>query len=328
MLSYLARRLAWAFVTFFGIVTIVFLIVHAVPGDPITYFAVGADRTVSPERLDRLRSQHHLDRPLLVQYGYWLRDAARLDFGRSFADQRPVSERIAEKLPNTFMLNFIALVVALGVAIPIGLLTVSAGSRWVERGSGVLLTLLYSLPNFWVALLLIEIVAVRLGILPLYGMTSDGYEDMSAMQRIGDRLQHLVLPVATLAYTQLALFARFATASLDEVIGKEFIVAARARGVGRGGILFRHAFRNALIPLIGLLGLSIPLLLSGSVIVERIFQWDGIGHLYLESLLARDYPTVMGLTVITALVTLAASVVTDLLYLLVDPRIRLEEGRR
>ena len=169
--------------------------------------------------------------------------------------------------------------------------------------------------------------AVHLDVLPLFGMTSTGHHRLPPGEQLIDRLRHMVLPVICLAYTQLAIFARFTKASLTEVIRQDFITAARARGAGPVAVLWRHALRNALMPMVTLLGLTIPYLISGSVIIEQIFQWQGIGHLYMRSILARDYPVVMGLTVVTAVVTLFASILADVLYAFVDPRVRLE-GRR
>jgi peptide/nickel transport system permease protein len=198
----------------------------------------------------------------------------------------------------------------------------------VERASAVFFFLLYSLPSFWAALLLMQLFSVKLNVFPLFGMTSDDYLSLSAPQQLLDRMRHLVLPVVTLAYAQLAIFARFSKSALTEVIQQDYITTARAKGVAPQAVLWRHAFRNALIPLITLLGLTIPFLISGSVIVEQIFQWDGIGRLYFDSILSRDYPTVLGLTVATAVVTLLAGLLADLLYAVADPRIRLEELNR
>ncbi|HEX8153881.1 MAG TPA: ABC transporter permease, partial [Thermoanaerobaculia bacterium] len=197
----------------------------------------------------------------------------------------------------------------------------------VERGSAVTFFLLYSLPTFWVALLLMRLFAVRLDVLPLYGMTSDDYDLLTGPGKALDRLRHLVLPVLTLTYGQLAIYARFSKSALTEVIRQDFITTARAKGAGDAVVLWRHAFRNALIPLITLLGLTIPYLISGSVIVEQIFQWDGIGRLYFDAILARDYPTVMGLTVATAVITLLAGLLADVLYAFADPRIRFGESQ-
>lgn len=327
MLSYIARRLVYAAITFLGIITVVFILIHAVPGDPVEYY-VGLDAGPRPPAavVERIRAEHHLDQPLWKQFLFWLRGTVALDFGRSFVDREPVLSRIAAKLPNTFALNLLALLIAVGVAIPAGLLGAVRRNRWFDRGSGLLFLLLYSLPNFWVALLLMQLFAVELQILPLYGMTSSDYPQLSAGAKMSDRFSHLILPVITLAYTQLAIFARFSRSALLEVIHQDFIVAARAKGLSESVVVLRHAFRNALIPLITLLGLTIPYLISGSVIVEQLFQWDGVGRLYFESVLARDYPTVMGLTVATAIVTLLANLFADLLYGVADPRVRIEGG--
>jgi len=325
MLSYILRRLLYAALTFLGITVAVFALIHTAPGDPIEYY-IGIHPTRPPgEVLEQIRAEHRLDKSLATQYLFWLKSAATLEFGRSFVDRRPVSSKIAEKLPNTFALNALALMMALGIAIPAGLAGALRARRWFDRGSGLAFLLLYSLPNFWVGLLLMQLFAVHLEVLPLYGMSSTDHEQLPLTAKVADRLAHLILPVITLAYTQLAVFARFSRSALLEVIHQDFITAARARGLSERAVVFRHAFRNALIPLITLLGLTVPYLISGSVIVEQLFQWDGVGRLYFEAVLARDYPTVMGLTVATAVVTLLASLIADLLYGLADPRIRVSD---
>ena len=327
MARYLVRRLAYAVLTFIGITIVTFALVHSVPGDPISFYVGRAGvGNIPAETLDQIRREYHLDEPLVTQYAYWFRGIVTLDLGRSIIEHRPVSELIFEKLPNTLQLNAIAFLLAAVIGIPIGLWSASRSGRPVERASAVLFFLLYSLPSFWVALLLMQFFSVRLGVFPLFGMTSNDYHELSTAGRVWDRLQHMVLPVLTLTYAQLAIFARFSKSALSEVIGADFITAARARGAGEMTVMWRHAFRNALIPLITLLGLTIPYLISGSVIVEQIFQWDGAGLLYLDAILTRDYPVVMGLTVTTALVTLLASVLADLLYALADPRVRVGEA--
>jgi peptide/nickel transport system permease protein len=329
MTTYLARRLLYAFLTFLGITVATFALIHSVPGDPITFFLGRAGtQGMSAETMAALRHELHLDEPLPRQYVRWLRGVVTFDFGESVVDRRPVRELVLEKLPRTVQLNTIAFLLAAALGVPIGLWSASRSGRLTERASAVGFFLLYSLPSFWVALILIQFLSVRWNLLPLFGMTSDAYPDLGAGARAGDRLRHLVLPVITLMYAQVAIFARFSKSALSEVIGQDFITAARAKGVGRVAVLWRHAFRNALMPLITLLGLTIPYLLSGSVIVEQIFQWDGIGLLYYNSILARDYPVVMALTVVTAVVTLMASVLADLLYAIADPRVRLGEEQR
>ena len=324
---YLIRRLVYAILTFFGITIATFTLVHSVPGDPITFYIARAGaHSIPPEILEAIRREHHLDQPLPLQYLHWVRSVVSVDFGRSIVERRPVREMIFEKLPNTFQLNAAAFLLAAVVGIPIGLWSAARSGRPIERASAVLFFLLYSLPSFWVALLLMQFFSVRMDVFPLFGMTSDDYYELGTAARIADRMRHMVLPVLTLTYAQMAIFARFSKSALTEVIRADFITAARARGAGEAAVMWRHAFRNALIPLITLLGLTIPYLISGSVIVEQIFQWDGVGLLYYDAILTRDYPVIMGLTVATAIVTLLASVLADVLYALADPRVRLGEG--
>lgn len=324
---WLGRRLAYALLTFFGITAAVFFLIRAVPGDPVTYHVMQSGRSASPEVIEELRKSRGLDRPVAVQYAYWLRDLARLDLGRSFVDRRPVRDRIVEKLPNTLLLNGTAFLLALMLAVPAGIFGAARPKHWAGRASSLLFLILYSLPSFWVALLLMEIFSVRLDWFPLIGAQSTSYSTLTAAERFGDRLWHLVLPVATLAYGQFAFFARFTRSSMREVLGAEYLTAARARGVGEMTLVLRHSLRNALIPLVTVLGVSVPYLLSGSVIVETLFAWDGIGRMYYAAVMARDYPVVMGMTVLTAIVTLLAYLVTDALYPVVDPRVRLEVER-
>src|SRR5437588_3294968 len=327
MLTYVIRRLLYAVLTFFGIIVAVFVLVHSVPGDPVIFFLGTTFGRPSPQAIAAIKHAHHLDQPLLAQLGWWIRGVLTFDLGMSITERRPVLALIGEKLPRTFQLNLIAFLLAAGIGVPIGLWSAMRSGRLSERAAAVGFFLLYSLPSFWVALLLMQFFSVRFRLFPLFGMISDDYLELSQPAQILDRARHLVLPVITLTYAQLAIFARFSKSALTEVIRQDFITTARAKGVAPGSVLWRHAFRNALIPLITLLGLTIPYLISGSVIVEQIFQWDGIGHLFFESVLRRDYPTVLGLTVISAVVTLLASLFADILYALADPRIRFEEMR-
>ena len=324
MQAYVVRRLLYAILTFFGITVVTFVLIHSVPGDPISFYTGLAGMNVSRPALEAIRHEHRLDRPLPEQYIYWLKSALTLDFGRSIVNRRAVTDRVLERLGPTLVLNVLAFLLAALIGVPIGLWSGAGGGRLLDRGSAVVFFLLYSLPTFWIALLLMQFFAVRLGVLPLFGMTSDEYEHLGLAGKLVDRLRHLVLPVTTLAVGQLAIFARFSRSALTEVIRQDFITVARAKVVGEVGLVWRHAARNAMLPLITLLGLTIPYLLSSSVIVETIFQWPGVGLLYVESIGARDYPVVMGLTVITAVITLFASLLADLLYGFADPRVRIE----
>jgi peptide/nickel transport system permease protein len=325
MLTYVVRRLLYGVLTFFGITIAIFVLVHSVPGDPVLFY-VGSHGagSFSHAVLDEIRHEHHLDQPIPQQYVWWLRGIVTFDFGTSFINHRTVTELIAEKLPNTFILNLVAFLVAALLGVPIGLWSATRSGRTSERASGVAFFLLYSLPSFWVALLLMDLFSVRFHVLPLFGMTSDNYLELGLTSKVADRALHLILPVVTLAYAQMAIYARFSKSALTEVIRQDFITTARAKGATSAAVLWHHALRNALIPLITLLGLTLPYLVSGSVIVEEIFQWDGIGRLYFDAISQRDYPTILALSVATAVATLLASLLADILYAVADPRIRLE----
>ena len=328
MLAYIGRRLLYALLTFLGITVATFTLIHVAPGDPVQFYASrGTITSMSSAAVAAMRHEYHLDESIPRQYGYWLRGIITLDFGRSVNARQKVTSLIGEKLPRTLLLNVIAFLIAAAIGIPVGLWSASRAGHLFDRGTAISFFLLYSLPTFWVALLLMEFFSIRLGWLPLFGVTSDDYADMTRSQQLFDRIRHLALPVITLAYGQLAIFARFSRSAVREVIRQDFVTTARAKGVGEGGVMWRHAFRNALLPIITLIGLIVPYLISSSVIVEDVFQWDGIGMLYFDSIRMRDYPTIMALTVVTAIVTLLAMLVADLLYAVADPRIRLEADR-
>lgn len=324
MISYVLRRLALAIPTLFGIVVLVFLLLHLAPGSPAS--AAGSaesGRRVSSAAREEMRRLYGLDRPLPERFVGWIGRVVRFDLGESFADRRPVSERIREALPGTLVLNGLALFFTLAIAIPIG---VAAGGRpegVFDRTSAVVLFALYSMPVFWAALLLQTLLSVKLGWLPLYGVSSDPAP--AGLAGVADRAAHLALPVMCLTYASLAFFARLVRAGVVEARSQDYVTAALARGLSRRGALWRHAFRNALLPLITLLGLLLPGLLSGSVIVERIFAWPGLGRLYFDSILSRDYPVVLGLSLVGAVATLAATLAADVAYAFADPRVR--EGR-
>jgi peptide/nickel transport system permease protein len=321
----LLRRLLTLPLTLLGIITLVFFLIQALPGDPVAYFAgqlPPGER--SPQALESLRQSRGLDQPLTRRYADYLRQLASFDLGRSHVDHRPVTEKIGERLPHTLFLNGVALLVAVVLALPLGVWLGMRASRRTSRIADLFLLLLFSLPMFWVALLLIDLTVLRLNLFPLFGMRSLGAEGGG----VADRLRHVILPAICLAYVQLAVIARFTRSAVEEVKNHEFINAARARGLAEWRVVTRHILRNALVPLVTLFAIILPYLLSGSVIIERMFQWNGIGNLFFEAILARDYPVVMGLTLISATLVMFVVFVTDLLYAAVDPRIELSgEGR-
>jgi peptide/nickel transport system permease protein len=321
LIRFLVRRIALAIPTLFGIVVVVFLLMHLAPGSPAS--AIGgaeSGRRVSAAARAEMRRLYGLDRPLPERFVQWLGRVARFDLGESFVDRRPVSERIREALPATLALHGLALLLTLALAIPIG---VAAGGRPegpFDRTSAVVLFALYSTPVFWAALLLQTLLSVKLGWLPLYGVSSDAAP--GGLAGLADRLAHLALPVTCLTYGSLAFVARLVRSGVAEARSQDFVTAALARGLSRRQALWRHAFRNALLPVVTLLGLLLPGLLSGSVIVERIFAWPGLGRLYFDSILSRDYPVVLGLSLIGGVVTLAATLAADVAAAFVDPRLR------
>ena len=320
LIRFLVRRIALAVPTLFGIVVVVFLLMHLAPGSPASALgSAESGRRISAAVRTELRHLYGLDRPLPERFVQWLGRVARFDLGESFVDRRPVSERIREALPATLALNGLALFFTLALAIPLG---VAAGGRPegpFDRGTSVGLFALYSTPVFWAALLLQTLLCVKLGWLPLYGVSSDPAP--AGFAGLADRLAHLALPVTCLTYGSLAFFARLVRSGVAEARSQDFVTAALARGLSRRQVLWRHAFRNALLPLVTLLGLLLPGLLSGSVIVERIFAWPGLGRLYFDSILSRDYPVVLGLSLIGGVATLAATLAADVALALVDPRL-------
>jgi peptide/nickel transport system permease protein len=321
VMSYFLRRLLAAAATMVGITMITFLVLHLTPGEPGPGLAPDT-RGPDPATVQALRDRYGLDRPLASQYLAWAGRVARLDFGRSLVDHRPVRRRILERLPYTLALNLAALAVIFTVAIPLGALAASRRGSPADRASGITLYALYALPSFWVAILLQAGLAVGLGWFPLAGIASPEASSWNPPLRWLDTGWHMVLPVFCLSYGSLAFFARFARANLLEALASESIRAARSRGLGPGRVLWRHALGQAWIPFLTLAGLLLPTLVSGSVLIERIFAWPGLGGLMYESLFTRDYPTILGLTSLTAILVVAGTLMADMLYLVADPRLR------
>jgi peptide/nickel transport system permease protein len=320
VIRYALRRLLLAGPTLAGIVVLVFFLLHLAPGSPMSALGADSGRRVSARAAEEMRHRYGLDRPLPERFVSWVGRVVRLDLGESFVDRRPVTARIREALPFTLLLNGLALLLTLAIAIPLGVVAGGRPEGALDRASGVVLFALYSLPTFWAALLAQTLFSVKLKWLPLYGVAGDfpgpGWAGLA------DRVSHLALPVACLTYGSLAFFARLVRSGVAEARRQDFVLAARARGASRRRALWAHAFRNALLPLITLLGLLLPGLLSGSVIVEKIFAWPGVGRLYFDSILARDYPVVLGLSLLAAVATLAATLAADFAYALADPRVR------
>jgi peptide/nickel transport system permease protein len=321
--TYLLRRLLWAVPTLVGITLVTFLMTRFAPGDPAT--ARLEDSTavrITPSEHARLRAYLELDRPVVVQYGRWLWRAVRLDFGRSWSSGRRVSDQIGERLPPTLAVAGAALLASLLVAIPAGLACAARAGGRFDRASGVICSGLYALPSYAAALALVAVVSVKLDWLPSSGRRSLNFDEFSAWGQFLDVVRHGVLITFSLAYPWTAYQIRFVRNHALEALGAPFVAAARAKGMSEWAVMMRHVLRHTSVALVTLVALVFPALLSGAVVLEYIFSWPGIGSLFVDSLFRRDYPVVMGLTVVTASAVLAANMVADALYALLDPRVR------
>jgi peptide/nickel transport system permease protein len=323
LLQFLLRRLLALIPTFLGITLVSFMVMHLAPGEPMSLQA-DFNPKMTPEMRERLRAQYGLDRPLYVQYWQWLKGLAALDMGLSFsADRRPVWEKIRERLPVTLLINILSIGVILIVAVPLGVTSAVHHNSPFDQAATVGVFVFYAAPAFWVALLLMLYFGVHLGWLPISGLHSImGYQGMSLLEKVVDWGRHLVLPVLVSALGGLAGMSRYMRSSMLEVLRQDYITTARAKGLAEGAVIYRHALRNALLPLITILGLSLPTLIGGSVIFESLFAIPGIGQLMWSSVMARDYPVLMGNLVIVSILTLLGNLLADIGYAFADPRIR------
>ncbi|MBI3895575.1 MAG: ABC transporter permease [Acidobacteria bacterium] len=332
MKTYILKRLLLIIPTLLGITVVTFVIIRLAPGDPAAMrIGSGAqgmirNQQLANEIIERTRKEFGLDRPIYEQYWLWFSKIARLDFGRSYKDNRPVMEKIWERLPITLQLNIISIFLVYLIAIPLGIYSSthqhSAGDKTLTLG----LFILYSLPSFWVATILILFLGGGdyLHLFPITGISSLDAEQMSFGPWLWDRIWHLALPVTCLTYGGLAYISRQMRAGMLETIRQDYIRTARAKGLSEKVVVFKHALRNSLIPIVTLLGFLLPALLGGSIIIESIFSIPGMGALGFEAILSRDYPVVMAISTIAALLTLLGLLISDLCYALVNPTISLE----
>lgn len=321
MLEYIVRRLLFMIPLLLGITIITFVIVHLSPGGPADMLT-GLSPKVSAEAKARLHSLYGLDKPLHVQYWLWLSRLVRFDFGRSFKDGRLVIIKILERLPATLLLNVLSLLLIFFIALPIGIISAVRQDSFFDKGMTVFVFLGFSVPAFWLALLLMVLFGVVLGWLPISGMHSVNFPYFSFWGKLWDIIKHLILPVFVSAFGGLAYLSRYSRTSMLEVLRQDYIRTARAKGLSEKKVIYRHALRNALIPIVTLLGLSLPALIGGGFIFETIFAWPGMGRLGYQAIMARDYPVIMGVGVIAALLTLLGNLIADITYAFIDPRIR------
>ena len=330
MLAYVVRRLFLAVPLLLGITFVSFLVIHLAPGDPVQSLA-GGDMTMThdPKQYRQLVELYGLDKPLHVQYWNWLNRLARLDFGRSFGpNARPVLSMIAERLPITLLLNIVEMLIIVAAAVPIGALSATRQYSAFDKVTTVFVFIGFATPDFWLALLLMILFGVQLGWLPISGLRSMNWEYLSFWQQQADFLSHVTLPIVVATFGGLAGFSRYMRQSMLEVVRQDYIQSARAKGLAERVVIGKHALRNAMLPIVTILGLSLPTLIGGSVIVESIFAIPGMGQLMVQAAFERDYPVLMGNLVIVSTLTLVANLLADLAYSLVDPRIRVGRRRR
>ena len=322
MLGYILKRLLLMVPLLVGITIVCFVVIHLAPGSP-TDLQTDLNPRASAEAKARLQSMYDLDKPIHEQYLLWVGRLATLDLGRSFSpDHRPVIDKIAERIPITIIINVLSMGLIILVAIPIGVLSAVRQDSLFDKATAVIVFIGFAVPTFWLALLLMILFGVDLGWLPISGIRSLNYEYLPPLAAAVDLLKHLILPVLLSAFGGLAGLSRYMRSNMLEVIRQDYITTARAKGLSERVVIYKHALRNALLPVITILGLSIPGLIGGSVIFETIFAIPGMGQLFYMSVMSRDYPVVMGILFIGAVLTLIGNLVADISYAVADPRIR------
>jgi peptide/nickel transport system permease protein len=321
MTTYLLRRLMHLIPTLVGISLISFFLMQLAPGGPIDQMA-DLNPHVTPEAKARIKKDMGLDKPILYQYARWVKHMAFFDFGISLNDNRPVIRKITERLPATLLLNILSIGLMLLLAIPIGFFAAIKPRSWFDRLTTIFVFFGFSVPTYAVALLAMIVFGLRLGWLPISGLSSLSWAQVPWWAKVWDVARHLLLPTLVLGLTSLAGLSRYMRSSMLEVIHQDYIRAAEAKGLTFWRIYGVHALRNALIPLVTLLGLMLPDLIGGGVIIETIFAYPGMGRLGYEAIMTRDYNLIMAITVISAGLTVAGNFMADLLYAYADPRIR------
>ena len=322
MITYILRRLLQSALTLFVISIILFGLISLVPGGMMTAYAENPDMT--PEDIARLEARYGFNDPAPLRYVKWLGNTLRGDWGNSYVSKRPALQEIGERLPNTMLLMGVMLVVTLLIAVPLGILSAIRQYTWFDHVTTTLAFAGQSLPVFWFGLLLIIVFHVTLRkpdgtpLLPGSGMYTLGAEFS-----LIDRIEHLILPVTMLALVSAAGYMRYMRSSMLDVIHEDYVRTARAKGLRERGVIFKHAMRNALIPLVTLIGLDLPSLFGGALFTETIFAWPGIGRLYFTAALKTDYPVIMAVLVIYSGLIILSSLLVDILYAALDPRIRL-----
>jgi peptide/nickel transport system permease protein len=322
--TYIVRRLLGAIPLVLGIATIVFFVVNLAPGDPSLRFM---SPNISPQAMEQIRANLGLDQPIHVRYVKWLGALAKGDLGYSFTHNRPVTSVIAEILPNTLLLSVAAIGTAFLIGVLLGIVQAVRQYSITDQLLSVIALFFYSMPSFWLAIMMVltfSLMATSIfGFgLPASDLQSVDYSFLSFGGKLQDRLMHLILPATSLALVLAAGVARYTRGSMLEVIRQDFVRTARAKGLSERVVIMRHALRNALIPIITLFGLYLPFFFSGAVFIETVFAWPGMGKLVVDAITQRDYPVIMGGSLIFANMVVIGNLIADVLYAVVDPRIR------
>jgi peptide/nickel transport system permease protein len=324
MTAYVIRRLLWMVPILFGVSIVCFTLLKQAPGDPVSAI-VASSRTsgqvLTQQDRDALREQYGLNNPVYVQYFDWAKLAARGDFGYSSRSNQPVIDVILDRLPNTMKLAGVSLIFTLAIALPLGIVSAVRQYSKLDYFLTFFNFVGISIPQFWLGLMLVYIFAVELGWLPSTGMQSPDVAP-GIWPEFTDRLEHYVLPVVSITLVGIAGYTRFQRAAMLEVIRQDYVRTARAKGLSERVVIFKHAWRNALIPIITLMGYIFVILVEGSIVVENIFSWPGMGQLAVLSLTQRDYPVVMAIVLLSATLILVGTLLSDIIYAIVDPRIR------
>lgn len=321
MISYYLKRLLGLIPLLIGITFLSFLVIRLAPGGPMeTLF--GLNPKVSVETKERLKKFYELDKPVWIQYTSWLGRVTRFDFGNSFADGDKVTEKIGKAVPVTLFFNGLSLIIIFCVGIGTGVAQAEQRNQISDHALSALSFMVLSLPTFWVALLAMSLFGAKLHLFPVVGIHDVFYDEMTLLSKCWDLARHAVLPLFVMSLAGTASIARYTRGRLLETLKQNYIKTAIAKGLSKREVLYRHALKNALLPIITILGLSIPHLLGGSVVVETLFGIPGMGRLFIQSVYSRDYPVIMGILVIGAVLTLLGNLMADVLYGLADPRIR------
>lgn len=320
MTRYVIRRLLQAIPLLIAISILVFALIELAPGDPSQMY-VDPEKGADPEYIAQVRASLGLNDPVYVRYLAWLGKTLNGDFGFSFRTRRPVALEIGDRLPNTLLLGGVSLVLSLLIAVPIGIISALKRYTLIDYVLSTLALVGISVPVFWVALLLLQVFAIQLNWLPAVGM-HDVRNSYEGWGEVLDVLRHMILPTIVLSLAQMASWSRYQRSALLEVLGQDYIRTARAKGMRERRVIALHALRNALIPIVTLIGLSVPTIVTGAFITETIFGWPGMGRLGVEAVNGRDYPIIMAVTMLSAILIIAGNLFADIAYAWVDPRIR------